>query len=432
MKSLGLDIGTTTVSAVYLSDGCLLGSVTKKNGYFIESPLPFEKAQNVAAIEQTAKEAVGELIDAYGTPDVIGVTGQMHGILYLDAVGNVLSPLYTWQDGRGDEILADGESYASCLSRLTGYPVATGYGCVTHFYNLKNGLVPADAAVFCTVHDYIAMRLAGISRPVTDASDAASFGVFDVKAGCFDTEALRLAGIDCALLPAVARTPVIGKTEKGVPVCVAIGDNQASFLGALDGKREGMLINIGTGSQFSAYSFDYKESAGLETRPFPGGGYLLVGASLCGGRAFAMLADFFRMTAEMLGTPSDGAYAAMDAIASLGAPEDLPTVTPLFSGTRRDPSLRGSITGLSTENFTPKHLIFAMMEGMAKELYEMYLSYLSAGGESYPLYGSGNGLRKNVPLQGIFARLFEKEIVLCHRPEEAATGAALFAESALA
>ena len=71
MKSLGLDIGTTTVSAVYLSDGCLLGSVTKKNGYFIESPLPFEKAQNVAAIEQTAKEAVSEL-----TGEVIAEAGE--------------------------------------------------------------------------------------------------------------------------------------------------------------------------------------------------------------------------------------------------------------------------------------------------------------------------------------------------------------------
>ena len=89
MKSLGLDIGTTTVSAVYLSDGCLLGSVTKKNGYFIESPLPFEKAQNVAAIEQTAKEAVGELIDAYGTPEDVTTVAIGAVIIARDDVSNI-------------------------------------------------------------------------------------------------------------------------------------------------------------------------------------------------------------------------------------------------------------------------------------------------------------------------------------------------------
>lgn len=428
MKSLGLDIGTTTVSAVFLSEGKTAASVTKKNGYFLGDAQAFAKIQDVAAIERTAKEAVDELIARCGLPDVIGVTGQMHGIVYLDKAGTPVSPLYTWQDGRGDEMLADGMSYASYLSQRTGYSLATGYGCVTHFYNQRNGFVPEDAVVFCTVHDYIAMRLAGQSTPVTDPSDAASFGLFDVEKGCFDKEALRLAEIDEGMLPALAEQPEIGKSADGVPVFVAIGDNQASFLGALDGEREGMLINVGTGSQFSAYSPTYKASESLETRPFPGGGYLLVGASLCGGRAYALLENFFRETAKMLGLPIENAYLAMDAVAEGEIPADLPCVTPLFSGTRRDPSLRGRIEGLSTENFTPRHLIFAMMEGMANELYGMYLSYLAAGGTPVPLYGSGNGLRKNLYLQKCFTRLFDAPMCVCHRPEEAATGAALFAE----
>lgn len=428
MKTLGLDIGTTTVSAVVLEDGKVVESVTEKNGYFIPSAHAWEKAQDIARIEETALGAVDALLSRHADVSRIGVTGQMHGILYLDACGKPLSPLYTWQDGRGDLPYTEGQTYAAYLSAVTGYALATGYGAVTHFYNLKNGLVPKDAAVFTTVHDYIAMRLARRTQPVCDPTDAASLGLFDVARGAFDHAAIRALGMDDTLFPTVAPAAMIGKHESGAEVFVAIGDNQASFLGALGGEREGMLLNIGTGSQFSAYSPTYIACETLETRPFPGGGYLLVGASLCGGRAYALLADFFRMAGEMLGAPSANVYAAMDAEAAKKTPlTDVPTVTPLFSGTRRDPSLRASITGLSTENLTPRHLIVGTMEGMAQELYGMYQSYLAAGGTPLPLYGSGNGLRKNAYLQKCFARLFGKAPVICTAPEEAATGAALFA-----
>ena len=428
MKTLGLDIGTTTVSAVVVENGTLLSSVTKKNGYFIDTGEPFAKCQDVARIEETAFSALEELLSLYPDVSAIGVTGQMHGILYLDENGIPLSPLYTWQDGRGDLPYLDGESYASYLSKKTGYALATGYGCVTHFYNQENGLVPEGAVVFSTIHDYIAMRLSGLTRPVTDPTDAASFGLFDVEAGAFDNEALKALGIDSSMLPALSDGVFIGKYQGKIAVAAAIGDNQASFLGTTGGKREGMLLNVGTGSQFSAYSDVYITADDLETRPFPGGGYLLVGASLCGGRAYALLEKFFRETAAMLGVDCARAYDAMDALAAKSESVTDPiTVTPLFSGTRKNPSLRGSIENLSTENFTPRHLITGMMEGMARELYEMYRSYLASGGTPSMLYGSGNGLRVNPYLQKCFEKLFETPLTLSNAKEEAATGAALYA-----
>lgn len=428
MKILGLDIGTTTISAVVLEDGRELASRTRPNGAFLPDREPWEKLQDPAAIRTAALDTVEELFRRY--PDIarIGVTGQMHGILYLDRSGAPVSPLYTWQDGRGDRLRDGNETYAACLSRLTGYPLATGYGLVTHFYNLENGLVPEDAAVFCTIHDYLAMVLCGASRPVTDVSDAASFGVFDVKRGRFDLDALRTAGMDPGLLPEIAEAPCIGHYRDNVRVCAAIGDNQASFLGAADGNLERMLVNIGTGSQFSVYTPAYLGCPGLETRPFPGGGYLVVGASLCGGRAFALLEEFFRRTAGMLGVDTPSCYAAMDALlAESPRPQDLPRITPLFQGTRQEPGLRGSIEGLSTENFTPLHLIWAMMEGMTWELYQMAALYEAAGGAPAPLIGSGNGLRKNPFLQDCIRETFGRELRLSSCNEEAATGAARFA-----
>ena len=431
MKILGLDIGTTTVSAVVVEDSKVLASLTRANGSFLPAENPWEKVQNPGFILEVALGSVKELYTQF--PDIarIGVTGQMHGIVYLDASGSPVSPLYTWQDGRGDLPYDNGETYAAHLSRVTGYPLATGYGLVTHYYNLQNGLVPANAVRFCTIHDYVAMVLAGQTAPVTEASDAASFGMFNVEKGCFDLAALEKAGIAPALLPAVAADPCVGSYQGSVPVYVAIGDNQASFLGSTGGDLNCMLVNVGTGSQFSVYTPKYMACPGLETRPFPGGGYLLVGASLCGGRAYALLEQFFRQTVEMaIGTAPDSCYDGMASLlAGSAKPADIPAVTPLFQGTRQDPTLRGHIDGLSTENLTPLHLIWGMMEGMAGELHDMYLHYRNAGGSDVSLIGSGNGLRKNIHLQNCFQEMFGKSLTMSECNEEAATGAAQFAAS---
>ena len=46
-----------------------------------------------------------------------------------------LSPLKIWQDGRGDLPYKDSLTYAEYMSKKTGYPLATGYGAVTYFYD---------------------------------------------------------------------------------------------------------------------------------------------------------------------------------------------------------------------------------------------------------------------------------------------------------
>ena len=425
MLVLGLDIGTTTVSAVVMQGGEVLAAKTLKNDAFLPGRPVWERAQDVETIVAAAMQAVTELRTAYPQIERIGLTGQQHGIVYLDRAGAPLSPLYTWQDGRGDLPYDGQQSYAARLTELTGYPLATGYGLVTHFYNLKNGLVPENAAVFCTIHDYIAMRLSGRTAPKIDPSDAASFGCFDLVHGCFDTAALQKAGIDPAILPELAETPCLGGEP---PVYVAIGDNQASFLGATGGQTGCMLVNVGTGSQFSVHVPRYMTCPGLETRPFPSGGYLLVGSSLCGGRAYALLERFFRETAAMLGLSTASCYEAMGRLLEEApAPADPVRVVPLFQGTRAEPGLRGSIENISVDNFTPLSLLYGMLQGMTDELHEMYRHYADQGGSSGALYGSGNGLRKNAHLRRCFERTFAQPLTLSRNEEEAACGAALFA-----
>lgn len=432
MKTLGLDIGTTTISAVVAEDGVVLSAVTLKNDSFLSTANAWERIQDPDYIRKTALQAVEQLLAEHPDASRIGVTGQMHGIVYLDANGTPVSPLYTWQDGRGD-LPYDGENtYAQHLSRLTGYALATGFGMVTHFYNLKNGLVPENTAVFCTIHDYLAMILAGAVSPVIDASDCASFGLFCVEKGYYDEAALQLAGIDTTILPAVAATPYIGLYQNRIPVFAAIGDNQASFLGATGGETDCMLVNVGTGGQFSVFTDSYMQCPGLETRPFPGGGYLIVGASLCGGRAYALLEGFLRDVLQQIGNVQIGScYDAMDMIlAQQEKPSNLPCTVPLFQGTRECPTLRGSITGLAPENLTVRHLIWSFLEGIAQELHDMFAQYAAQGGIPRKLIGSGNGLRKNPHLQACFAEAFGQELTMSACTEEAATGAALYAADA--
>ena len=90
MKTLGIDIGTTTISAAVLEDGQFLASETRANGAFIPSALTYAREQDVEKITQTALSVVQMLFERYPDIHSIGVTGQMHGILYVDADGNAV------------------------------------------------------------------------------------------------------------------------------------------------------------------------------------------------------------------------------------------------------------------------------------------------------------------------------------------------------
>lgn len=429
MKTLGLDIGTTTISAVvYDSNAGVLTSRTVRNDSFLTGQ-PWERIQDPQRILSLCMESLQVLLEQHPDVAAIGLSGQMHGILYLDAAGEPVSPLYIWQDGRGDLPYGETESWASHLSECTGYPLATGYGMVTHYYNLNHNLVPESAAALCTVHDYVAMKLAGRTAPVTEATDAASLGLYDGLNRRFDPAALKKAGINAALLPGIADDPCLGTGALGIPVYAALGDNQASFLGATGGRTDVLLVNMGTGGQVSVYSPEYIHTETLETRPFPDGGWLLVGASLCGGRSYALLETFFRETVKMVTGKDVSAYDAMaKAMASAETVTDYPKTATLFQGTRKDPSLRASIQDLGTNNFTPLHLIYGVMHGMADELFAMYKGYLDLGGKPpVAMIGSGNGLRLNDHLCRVFEETFGIPLILSENDEEAACGAAIYA-----
>jgi len=422
MKYLGLDIGTTSICAV-VTDGA-------DELYFCESAQN-DSGNTVQNPERIWEICTGLLDKAFAAcPDIagIGVCGQMHGLLHLDAAGRPVSPLYTWQDESGNAPFNGSETYAQALTARTGHAMASGFGCTTLFVHAQKGQIPPAAAQICTIHDYVAMRLCGLKQPVMHASDAASFGLFDLRKLQFDLEAVRAAGLPEALFPRVTADFDVLGTYQGLPVAVAVGDNQASFLGAAAEPGRTVLVNVGTGSQCSLATGHVPPAQlppSAELRPLCGARYLYVGSALCGGRAFALAKDFFAQCARFLGMePDDGAvYAAMDALLKENPPpsEARLRVDTRFAGTRRDPGLRGSVTGIGTDNFTPAHLLWGLVEGMARELCEFYRE---SGETRGLLVGAGNGLRKNAALRQALERLFGMPLAIPPYGEEAACGAA--------
>ncbi|MRN54902.1 sedoheptulokinase [Paenibacillus monticola] len=435
MKFIGIDIGTTTITGlVYdLERKTILHSNTADN--LVSSHLSseeWERQQDPDEIFLQVEDILNNLIA--WEPEVLGIglTGQMHGIVYVDLKGKHVSPLYTWQDGRGSLAMEDSHSYADYLSEHSGYTVAPGYGLVTHFYNLRNGLVPASAVSFCTIADYVALRLTGTVVPLIDPTQAAGMGCYNFELNDFDKVAIAAAGLDPAMLPKVVPSgAVIGLTNQGIPVHASLGDNQASFLGSVPHPEETVLMNIGTGSQLSVLLPEYSGTVrGMEVRPYPGGGVLMVGAALSGGKSYALLESFFRqLIRSYTGEEPTDVYSLMDQLLRIEPNEARGLrVSPRFLGTRTDPDVRGTVKGITLDNFTPGSLTHAFLQGMIDELYAFFRVLEEKMVKPFKLLiGSGNALRANPELCTKAQITFGLPLKLSDAPEEAAVGAALCA-----
>ncbi|MGN0989864.1 MAG: sedoheptulokinase [Candidatus Ventricola sp.] len=430
MRVIGVDIGTTTISLVVLDtdSGEVLECVNTSNTAAHPGAQAFERVQDPETIVALVGAQIERLKKRHAPISAIGMDGQMHGVLYVDAQGRAVSPLYTWQDGHG-ELDAGGETMAQKLSRLTGYPMATGYGLTTHFALAHLGEAPARAEKLCTIADYAAMRLTGRTQPVCHVSNAASMGLFDTARGQWDKAAMARAGLAADILPqTVSSCGIIGEDADGTPIACAIGDNQASFIGAVSEPEHSVLVNVGTGAQVSMMGSACGTLALCEQRPLEGRDRLLVGSSLCGGRAYALLHRFFLDCAKLAGCEADSLYAQMNAAAMTAMDEPSLRVNTRFCGSRSNPQERGSIGNIGDGNLDAAHLAAGVLWGMADELWSFYQEMTAAGARpASVLVASGNGVRRNPALRCALGRRFGMEIRVPVHDEEAAYGAALSA-----
>ncbi len=443
---LSLDIGTSNLCALALSCDSLgpVAICSKKNDTEIANLATGYHEQDPLRIRDLCLELIQELLSEKNVDenDVvgIGITGQMHGVLMVNSDLQPESNLITWRDQRTlasdkpGSINETGPALDEIVHERTGCRLHAGYGGRTLRWLQKNGRL-SEGAVALTIADYIAGCLTGICA--TEPTHAASWGIFNLEKDRWDSEAVDNLGIPKKVLPEVhsAAKPlgtILSAVAKqlglghDVQVCSPVGDNQASIIGAAGFADDAMVLNLGTGGQISIPQNEYKFVETFETRPMPFGGFILVGASLCGGWSYTCLQKFIQATVrEFAGTElnDEEVYSRMNAIAAeIAKGASGITVDTRFSGTRLEPNIRGSISGIGVDNFTVANLTRGFVEGMIRELAEM-ASLAEIKGLTRVI-ASGNAVRRNPVVLDVIKSIFDLPCYISTKKEAAARGAA--------
>lgn len=316
-------------------------------------------------------------------------------IAVLRRVGIPIADIQLWQSG----VISAEEMFSKRIHQLKSESYARADQISLCYRLMEN----SDTGLW--------WELAGLGKKSRDALfDAASLGFYDLCSNRFDADALERCGAFAGILPAVtAGCEVIG-SYRGIPVAVAIGDNQASFLGAVKDQERSALANFGTGSQISLVTSEIGDrpifGGEIEVRPYVDCEFLLCGSGLCGGRAYAIIERFFRAYAVACGLPDTEQYEVLNRLAEKGVEsKNVLRVRTTFSGTRSDPDMRGEISGISEDNFTPEALAAGCLYGMAGELHEIY-GKIGGTRQIDRLVASGNAIRKNRILKKAPARGF--------------------------
>ena len=445
MYVIGIDAGTTSVSGVLLNTA--IGKAEKLCSYdhhaLLKSNDPNESIQDPASILANAQRITEELIAIKKSPNpsvppvaAISITGQMHGLIYIDAEGEALSPLYTWQDtrSRDDVPNGNGKSWQKLFLELTGKSISSGHGLLTYFINKQQWKEPPHTARITSLPEYLSMKLVQEQNPYIDMTDAHAWGLFSVEERTFDSMALKAIGISPAILPEVnSFGRVIGTTHNGIPIVASVGDNQAGFIGAVKDMERSLLINIGTSAQISAAAHADEITNGtlpgwissLEVRPLQKDHYLLVGASPADGNIYRALERLFHdICKDYVGVELNNLFETMNK-AALDAPQAAPQlkVDPRFLGTKHDPLIHGAISNITMSNFTHTGLISGFLHGIVNKVYNYFRKMPDAIQErSRCIVGTGNGLRKNPLLQRLLTEKFQIPLLLPTVKEAAAGG----------
>lgn len=427
MIHVGVDVGTTNITVVAVDGG---------NGRVVSCrslPNPRVSAGNMYAYTQdpaVIECSVRTLLDSLEGPVAsICVTGQVHGILYHDAMGRAVSPLYTWLDQRA-LVEVDGVTTQQRLRERTGMLLPSGYGLLTHYANRFLRQVPSEAVGFCGILEYVTSRLTGSVLAKTDPSCLGPFGAFDPVSLRFDSAVLaEVFGSDgCEFLRASDPFEIAGYTSDGIPVAYPVGDNQAGFFGMVAEPAESCLVSIGTSGQISLFSTSVHCPDTMELRPFFGQGYLHVGATLTAGKAYETVHRFFKSVLHACGAESlddETLFAIMKREAVREGQGEPLEVCTMFTGTRRDPSVRGSIRGIGLDNLTMGNLVKGTVEGIVGELYEFAHA---CGGVFAPvrhMVATGSSIRRNEVFRDALGRRFALPVKVAEIDDGAGLGAAL-------
>lgn len=439
MHFLGMDVGTGGTRAVLVNDqGQVVASASSEHAPF-RSPYPGWAEQDPVDWWRAAQVAIREVLATSGltASDIgaIGLTGQMHGAVMLDADGDVLRPSLIWCDQRTD---------AQCdwlherigrerLIELTCNPALPNFTLTKLLWVRENEpeVFSRIAHVLCP-KDYVRFRLTGTYA--MDVQEASGTLLLDVTHRSWSSEVARIAGIRESWLPQLFESPKVcahispeGASATGLvaqtPVVAGAGDQGAGAVGMGILQPGSVSATIGTsGVVFAATAAPTKDPLGrLHTfcHAVPARWHVM-GVTQAAGLSLRWLRDVIApgtnydvLTAEAAQLPagSDGL---------IWAPYLLGERTPHL-----DSHATAAFYGI-TVSHTRGHLVRAVLEGVAYSLKDTFTLFDELG---IPVQGVrlGGGGARGPLWRSIQASIYGYASDVLVAEEGAAFGAALLA-----
>jgi xylulokinase len=436
---VGIDASTTATKAVLVDeDGTVVGIGTTEYGYDV--PKPGWSEQDPGLWWDGTVAAVRAVLASSGVAgaDVaaVGLTGQMHGAVLLDAADDVLRPAILWNDQRTahacDEIRA--AVGPERLIEITGNTALTGFTAPKLVWVRDHEPeVWAKIAHVLLPKDYVRLRLT--DEHALDKADGAGTLLFDLAARDWSSEVLEALRIEPAWLPPTFEGPVVTGAvsaaaadatglRAGTPVVAGGGDQAANAVG-LGAVAPGVVgLSLGTsGVVFATTAEPLRDPAGhvhAFCHAVPGRWHMMTVMLSAAGSlrwfrdALAPGEDFATLTASADGVPP-GAEGLL--------------FLPYLTGERSphaDPLARGAFVGL-TVGHDRRHMTRAVLEGVAFGLRDG-LDQMIAAGMPVPAQVRASGGGTASPLwRQILADVLEAEVATVSTTEGAAYGTALLA-----
>jgi xylulokinase len=439
MLFLGLDISTTGSKAILIDSSGRVLAVTS-SPHTLQTPKPLWSEQDPEEWWGAASSSIRQILaeaDVDGEQiGAIGLTGQMHGLVLLDATGQVLRPAILWNDQRTqaqcDEIHA--RLGKERFIQITGNLALTGFTAPKILWVQQN-----EPEVYATIQhillpkDFIRYKLTG--DYAMDKADGAGTVLFDLKARDWSAEILAALGIDEAWMPPTHEGPEFTGTvteaaasatglSVGTPVAAGAGDQAAQAVGVGAVEPGIIALTLGTsGVIFAPTSSPLVEPEGrlhAFCHAVPGMWHFMgVMLSAAGSLQWYHSTLTPMMSFDDLLKEAESAPPGSEGLLFL----------PYLSGERTphpDPWARAAWIGLTLRHGR-RHITRALLEGVAYGLNDSFQLIRSAGlGEIHQIRASGGGSRSHFWCQ-ILADVLEAELVTVNTGEGAAYGAALLA-----
>jgi len=399
--AVGIDIGTTAARAVAVDDsGRVIASATSP--YPLLTPRPQWTEQDPARWWRAAQIVLAEVVtrtgEQRGSVAGIGLTGQMHGSVFLDASGQVIRPALLWNDQRtGAQCAWITERMGrDRLIKIAGNPALTGFQAPKVIWLRDNE--PASyrrVAHVLLPKDYVRYRLSG--ELATDASDAAGTLFLDLRARNWSAEICDALEVDVGWLPPVCESPDRTGTVRtavaaelrlapGVPVAAGGGDNAAAAIGTGIASEGMASSSVGTSGVVFAHTgspvIDPAGRVHAFCHAVPAA-YALLGVTLSAGGSLRWWRDVTGRDYHSLVGAASEVQPGSEGLLFL----------PYLTGERTphaDPDARGAFFGL-TARHTLAHMTRALMEGVLYSLREALDTIRALGVRPAHLRATGGG-----------------------------------------